>query len=201
MFDLDFDQADGLKRLFRAPRGLQLNLLADAGCRDPFVVAQQLVETLRVAGVSAGIANAQGGAAHEIHGRPVLISPAWLGSLRPAASSRRQHAALIAEPVPARLPQLYAAIKQLDGVLAREPVMVIWNEGARGRERELRRLCETNLARTVDRFLGRGLLFRDWSTLTAGREGRADPTPLEWMSMAVVQRLDGLTTPGMAWAN
>ncbi|MEZ5661369.1 MAG: hypothetical protein R3E83_23520 [Burkholderiaceae bacterium] len=203
MFDLGFDQADGLKRLFHTPRGLQLHLLADTGSRDPFALADGLAGKLRQAGVEARIASPGGLFDAEREPQQVLISPAWMADLRPVSTIRRQHAILMARPVPERLPTLYAAIKRLDAFLGQEPLIVLWDvQTRRAGSEKLIPVCEQNLSRTVGRFLGRQLEYRQWRASVDGEiVVSGQPTTLEWMSMAVVHRLDGLAPARPLWQN
>jgi hypothetical protein len=201
MFDIGIDQADGLKRLFGPPSGLQLNMVSDAGCRDARTLAYGLVAQLRDAGVEAALEEATR-VGREPPAPRVLISPLALGAQPRPAAGRRQGAVILAHAIPDRLPTLYGAIKQLDGVLSPDPLMVVWEDtfGSR-RDEAVRALCERNLSRTVERFLGRALVFNELGGAAGAVDAGLSLSTLQWMASTVVRRLDGLLPREPRWAN
>lgn len=194
MFEPGHDQADGLKRLFRPARGLQIHLLAARGCRDPGTLAGGLVRRLGAHGVDAVLERP--GASDAGLAR-VLLSPVPPGGEARCTGERRQNAVLLARPEPAALADLYAAIKRIDGVLSGDPVLVLWEPGLHASWRDL---CETNLARTAARFLQRSVHFHMLEASASGAVPSQGPA-LEWMSQAFVQRLDRLGGFVPSWSN
>ncbi|MEZ5739185.1 MAG: hypothetical protein R3E68_06800 [Burkholderiaceae bacterium] len=185
MFEPGFDQAEGLKRLFRPLTRVQWHVVAMGPVLVTAPLAMSLGRCLTEQGLDIGCDDPSG-----LLG-PVPIAPASqpttqvvitasrAGSDWQMDSLRRQSMLVIARPRPDELPALYAAIKRCDARLEQEPVQVVWDCARQGSDDEsLRQLCEQNLVRTCQRFLDRHLQF---STVD---DGAAEGDPAGIASLA-----------------
>ncbi len=185
MFGLGNDQAQGLKRLFRPRVQARLEIIGLTANHTTGELACRLGEAMQRLGLSVqwddvggllgdrrlpgqpadrprfdGLADMAGAQGEIIISARQHGAPHEIAAAEPLARSPVLCSVFAARPDPLLLPSLYGAMKALDHADRSRPMTVIWcGPDVTAQSDSMRALCETNLERTVSRFLARPLEF------------------------------------------